>query len=38
VNPFNPCLPNVDSRTCPHTVSDALGAPWDGSPDWWALN
>ena len=38
VNPFNPCLPNIRSRTCPKFVNESLGAPWDGSPNWWALN
>ena len=38
VNPFNPCLPNTQSRTCPKIVNSDLGAPWDGSPDWYSLN
>ena len=38
VNPFNPCLPAVLSRTCPKIVSAATGAPWDDSPNWYSLN
>jgi hypothetical protein len=38
VNPFNPCLPNRLSRTCPRQVNDSLGAPFDGSPNWYSLN
>jgi prepilin-type processing-associated H-X9-DG protein len=38
VNPFNPCLPEVRSRTCPTAVNAATGAPFDGSPDWYSLN
>jgi hypothetical protein len=38
VNPFNPCLPNLRSRTCPRQGNAALGAPWDDSPNWYALN
>ena len=37
VNPFNPCLPNRYSRTCPHTTNSSLGAPFDGSPNWYSL-
>jgi hypothetical protein len=39
VNPFNPCLPVTHSRTCSRAV--AFGdkwAPFDQSPDWFALN
>jgi hypothetical protein len=39
VNPFNPCLPVTHSRTCSRGV--AFGdrwAPFDQSPDWFALN
>jgi IPT/TIG domain len=33
VNPFNPCLPNTDSRTCPTYIPFAGGwAPFDGPP------
>jgi hypothetical protein len=38
VNPFNPCLPNVWSRTCPKIVNSETGAPFDGSPNWYSLN
>ena len=39
VNPFNPCLPVTHSRTCPRAVSFAeTWAPFDQSPDWFALN
>jgi hypothetical protein len=37
VNPFNPCLPYTKSRTCPKAVNDSTGAPFDGSPNWYAL-
>jgi hypothetical protein len=39
VNPYNPCLPFVDSRTCPRKqpIGDATYAPFDFSPDWVAL-
>ncbi len=38
VNPFNPCLPAINSRTCTRhpSFSDA-GAPFDDSPNWLAL-
>ena len=33
VNPFNPCLPNADSRTCAKYLPfDNAPAPFDGSP------
>ena len=38
VNPFNPCLPNWKSRTCPKFVDADTGAPFDGSPWWYSLN
>ena len=39
VNPFNPCLPFKDSRTCPvHPPIDGGAAPFDGSPNWLALD
>jgi hypothetical protein len=39
VNPFNPCLPASWSRTCDlHPGLDGGSAPFDGSPDWYALN
>jgi hypothetical protein len=38
VNPFNPCLPNQFSRTCPKIVNSGTGAPFDGSPNWYSLN
>ncbi|CAA9463910.1 MAG: hypothetical protein AVDCRST_MAG38-481 [uncultured Solirubrobacteraceae bacterium] len=41
VNPFNPCLPLGDpsvSRTCKRARDfDSPPAPFDGSPDWYAL-
>jgi hypothetical protein len=34
VNPFNPCLPNIHSRSCP-TYNPVNGwAPFDGSPNY----
>jgi hypothetical protein len=36
VNPFNPCLPGR-SRTCARVVNSQTGAPFDGSPNWYAL-
>ena len=38
VNPFNPCLPAVWSRTCTTHPSEDSGAPFDESPTWWSLN
>jgi hypothetical protein len=40
VNPFNPCMPFKDSRTCPWPIVnlDNPAAPFDGSPDWFSLN
>jgi hypothetical protein len=38
MNPLNPCLPAVWSRTCPSHVNSDLGAPFDGSPNWYSLN
>jgi hypothetical protein len=39
VNPFNPCLPVTRSRTCNRFVHfDQKWAPFDQSPDWFALN
>jgi hypothetical protein len=39
VNPFNPCLPFRDSRTCPvHPPINDAPAPFDGSPDWLSLH
>jgi hypothetical protein len=39
VNPFNPCLPVTHSRTCSRggAFTDNW-APFDQSPDWYALN
>ena len=38
VNPFNPCLPYTWSRTCTqHPSLQGAGAPFDNSPDWYAL-
>jgi hypothetical protein len=37
VNPFNPCLPDRYSRTCPRYVNDTTGAPFDGDGGWHAL-
>jgi hypothetical protein len=39
VNPFNPCLPQVWSRTCNRTPRfDVKWAPFDQSPNWFSLN
>jgi hypothetical protein len=39
VNPFNPCLPVTHSRTCNRFPSfDQKWAPFDQSPNWYALN
>jgi hypothetical protein len=35
VNPFNPCLPDTGSRTCPRIAGE--WAPFDGSPGYWVL-
>jgi hypothetical protein len=35
VNPFNPCLPTTSARTCP--IYAVGTAPFDGSPNWYAL-
>jgi hypothetical protein len=37
VNPFNPCLPDARSRTCPRYVPDPGWAPFDGSPNYLAF-
>ena len=38
VNPYNPCLPYTWSRTCDrHPAIDGAAAPFDGSPNWFAL-
>ena len=39
VNPFNPCLPAVWSRTCPahHDINGSF-APFDDSANWYSLN
>ena len=37
MNPFNPCLPDRNSRTCARYVNDNTGAPFDGSPNWYSL-
>jgi hypothetical protein len=35
VNPFNPCLPDTGSRTCPiYVPAQNAWAPFDGSPDY----
>jgi hypothetical protein len=36
INPFNPCMPFVDSRTCPKYVEigGSAFAPFDLSPNW----
>ena len=37
VNPFNPCEPNLNSRTCPKVIGFTdVPAPFTG-PYWWAL-
>jgi hypothetical protein len=39
VNPFNPCLPVTHSRTCNRFPSfEQKWAPFDQSPNWYALN
>jgi IPT/TIG domain len=39
VNPFNPCLPATNSRTCDsHPSLSGAGAPFDDSPDWLSLD
>jgi hypothetical protein len=39
VNPFNPCLPVTHSRTCNRFPAfDQKWAPFDQSPNWYALN
>ena len=38
MNPFNPCLPDFYSRTCPTSGTTATGTPLDGKWDWVALN
>jgi hypothetical protein len=39
VNPFNPCLPVTHSRTCNRFPRfDQKWAPFDESPNWFALN
>jgi hypothetical protein len=39
VNPFNPCLPVVNSRTCNRSPSfTKKWAPFDQSPNWFSLN
>ncbi len=38
VNPFNPCLPMTNSRTCDrHPGINNGGAPFDGSTNWMSL-
>jgi IPT/TIG domain len=38
VNPFNPCLPATNSRTCvSHPSLSGAGAPFDDSPNWLSL-
>jgi hypothetical protein len=38
VNPFNPCLPATNSRTCTsHPSLAGAGAPFDDSPNWLSL-
>jgi hypothetical protein len=39
VNPYNPCLPFRDARTCSRYTSFGIAwAPFDQSPNWFALN
>ena len=39
VNPFNPCLPATNSRTCvSHPNLAGAGAPFDDSPNWLSLS
>jgi hypothetical protein len=38
VNPFNPCLPDPTSRSCPRFFEEGeVPAPFDDSPHWWSL-
>ena len=38
VNPFNPCLPATNSRTCLlHPGLSGAAAPFDDSPNWLSL-
>jgi hypothetical protein len=38
VNPFNPCLPATNSRTCTvHPGFSGSAAPFDDSPNWFSL-
>jgi len=37
VNPFNPCLPDRNSRTCPLAIDADTGAPFDDSLNWASL-
>jgi hypothetical protein len=38
VNPFNPCLPDIEARTCTrHPGLDGPSAPFDGSKDYLVL-
>jgi hypothetical protein len=34
VNPFNPCLPDTGSRSCPTYIPVGAWAPFDGSPNY----
>jgi hypothetical protein len=36
MNPFNPCLPDTDSRTCALYWNSNTGAPFDDSVNWFA--
>jgi hypothetical protein len=38
MNPYNPCLPDFYSRTCPIGGDDSTGAPYGGPTTWLALN
>jgi hypothetical protein len=38
MNPYNPCLPDIYSRTCPIGGDAGTGTPFDGVRVWQALN
>jgi hypothetical protein len=38
VNPYNPCLPDLHSRTCPVAGNAETGSPFDGVTTWRPLN
>jgi hypothetical protein len=38
MQPYNPCLPDLYSRTCPIGGTEETGTPFDGVTTWYALN